>query len=212
MYNYNQAQKYELDWQEAYIKSALKPEFDRWMKSKIDNPLASWFPDPKEFLKHTKGKTGLDVGCGSIPMLRYPCGLGDRFVLDPLADDYKRIQTSVWGGSFFDGLFVISKPAEEFLTIKVDGVIIFRNALDHADDPLRILYNLSQYALPGCYLLFWTDLWHNDEPDPGHKNITRCTEMMDIILVALGWEFQHTIPAQRDTNVSLEYGGVWRKL
>jgi len=212
MYNFTEAQKHELEWQEAFIKSSLKPEYDQLQESDSDNLLASWLPDPKEFLKHTKRKTGIDVGCGSIPMLRYPCGLGKRIVIDPLADEYKRIQIAEWGGSFFDNVIVISKPAEEFLTIKVDGVIIFRNALDHADDPLKILYNLSQYALPGCYFLFWTDLWHNDEPDPGHKNITKCSKMMDIILKALGWEFQNGIPPQRDTDVSLEYGGVWRKL
>lgn len=217
MFKFTEAQKYELAWQKQYIISTLGEEYKKWLIDRYwwENHLASWFKDPDEFISYTRNKIGIDVGCGSVPILRYQCGLGQRFVIDPLAEEYKKIQTQLWGGSFFDELTIIAKPAEEYISeflMTVDGVIHFRNALDHAEDPLQILFNLSEYAASGCYLLLWTDLWHNETPDEGHKNITKSTGAMDALLRGLGWQFQNMIAPQREESVSLEYGGVWRKL
>ena len=216
MFDYKKAQKYELDWQEAYIKSELGIQYNKWIADKNLPifPLTSWFAgDHVPFIYFIKKKIGIEVGCGSIPQFRYSHGLARRVVIDPLAADYARIQRKEWGGSFFDEVEIIAEPAERYNDelFESASVIVFRNALDHCEDPLTVLSNLSFYAKKGCYLLFWTDLWHNLGTDEGHRNITRSVSVMYEILEMLGWNHEAEIPGQHDNETDhIEIGGIWR--
>ena len=214
-FNFNIAQKHELEWQAKYIRTVLPPFYKEWKENKDKPILTSWFTDGEDiFLSHINGKSGMDIGCGSIPALRASHGLSRRIVVDPLADEYRKIQEAEFGGSFFEGLTIEPKPAEEKLSQYVnaiDGVIIFRNAMDHSEDPLRILFNISIYAMRGCYLLFWSDLWHNLGTDSGHKNITRCPDAIYALLNGLGFRQVRGIGSQHNDDTHIEYGGIFIK-
>lgn len=216
-FDFTKAQTHELGWQTEYIKTVLPPEYLAWKDNKNVPVLCSWLPPAlrDEFLRDVNGKVGMDIGCGSIPMLRHSHGLGERIAIDPLALHYKHIQSKLWGGSFFDDLLVVNMKIEDFLPSYVghaDGLIVFRNALDHLEDPLLALRNISLYAHRGCYLFFWSDIWHLLGTDSGHRNITRSKDAIDALLRGLGFECIATIPSQHDNDNYIEFGGVFRKL
>ena len=217
MFDFDKAQKYEMIWQYGYIKDHLEPAYRQWLRDKELNltPLTWWVTDVEAFLSHIKGGVGIEVGCGSIPDLKHPHGLKRRIVIDPLARKYKLVQRRMWGGSFFDDLEVIADPVEKFRTDLYDSadVIIYRNSLDHTDDPLVALRTIAQYASTGCYFLFWTDIWHNYPPDAGHRNITKDANIIHDYLLSLGWRRVNGIGPQHDnTTDHIEIGGVWRMI
>ena len=137
-------------------------------------------------------------------------------MVDPLTDVYRTEELRVAGGTFFDeGVTTFAQPAERVideLVGRVDGVVVCRNALDHTDDPLRILWNVARYAAPGCYFLFWTDIWHLAGLDDGHRNITRESRVMDGLLSGLGFEFLKEGASIRDPDEYIEYGRLARKV
>lgn len=221
-FNFEKAQQYELSWQKQYVKENFLREYDEWMQRK--NTLttglhpAHFFNKNEEvfnrFLEHIKGKKALEIGCGSFPMLREAWQIEDRSVLDPLVAQYHQFQMDEFGKSFFDNLKMYPYPAEivqEDFHGKVDGVIIFRNALDHSEDPFAILNTVSEYAVSGCYLLFWTDIWHVLGGDDGHRNLTRSHAVMDKIFTGLGFEKIITSDSIRDNAVNIDWGGVFIK-
>lgn len=215
-FDHIKAQKSELDWQTKYIKEVLPQKYEDYVNGNDIPSLQTWLPKKhrEAFLSHLKGKTGLDIGCGSIPALRHSHGLKKVYAIDPLATEYERIQESELGGSFFKWLKAVNSKAEVLQKIfvgSIDGVIICRNAIDHAEDPLMILANISEYAVKGCYFLFWTDIWHLLPTDDGHRNITRSTIAMDALLEGLGFKKLHDVDPQHDTDDFIEYGGVFIK-
>jgi hypothetical protein len=94
----------------------------------------------------------------------------------------------------------------------VDGSLICRNCLDHCEDPFAVLFNISEYAAPGCYLLLWSDIWHLAGTDPGHHNLTKTEAMMDKIISGLGFEILRICSKIRDPSEYVEYGRLARKL
>lgn len=220
-YNFKTAQQHELDWQKLYIETVLPSVYDDWKRKggakSSESVLRGWFPRSFKhvdlFYRDIKGKKLVEIGCGSIPHLRESWG-EDRTVIDPLATKYMEHQESLWGGSFFDGMTIISNQAEivvDDLVGNVDGLIICRNTLDHAEDPLSILYNISLYARSGCYFLFWSDLWHGVEPDPGHKNITKSIYAIEALVNGLGFNNLSYIDKQRGSDGFVEHGGIYIK-
>jgi hypothetical protein len=106
-------------------------------------------------------------------------------------------------------------PGEETvpeLVGAVDGCIVCRNALDHTDDPLMVLNNIADYAAPGCYFLFWTDLWHLAGLDEGHRNITKSIAVMDRLMDGLGFELlKRGATVRSEAEGYIEYGRLARK-
>ena len=94
----------------------------------------------------------------------------------------------------------------------MDGSLICRNCLDHCEDPFAVLFNISEYAAPGCYLLLWSDIWHLAGTDPGHHNLTKTEAMMDKIISGLGFEILRICSKIRDPSEYVEYGRLARKL
>ena len=176
-----------------------------------------WFDNDQkkldDFVAHTKDKECLEIGSGPFGVVPLCDWMTKRTVIDPLADVYKQAQLDLSGETFFKEMTLLSIPAEQFepgLKNKIDGAIICRNAIDHAEDPLKILNNIAQYAAPGCYLLFWSDIWH-ENLDDGHRNITRSVELMDRLVDGLGFDVQWQHPLIRDQSEYIEYGCVARK-
>ena len=116
---------------------------------------------------------------------------------------------------FTEDIACHSTPAETLLAQyvgQIDGAIISRNALDHCEDPLMILANISSYAATGCYLLLWTDIWHLAGLDEGHHNITRSSEAMTALLKGFGFAVLQPSRSVRGENSGyIEFGAVARK-
>lgn len=220
-FNFTEAQKYELEWQTNYIKETFQKEWDEWRERQSKPNTYSFLKhfapvvDP-EIVDHIRKENNLEIGCGSVPLIKelFDSVYCDN-VIDPLAKEYEHIQTELFGKSFFDGMNILSLPAEVFHPIiegSVRGCIICRNALDHMEDPLKVLYNISRYAASGCYLLLWTDIWHHDGGNEGHRSITKSKEAMEAYLKGLGFERLYDAPTVRTNPVYEEFGGTFIKL
>jgi hypothetical protein len=167
------------------------------------------------FIEHIRTKKCLEVGSGPYGFLPPARWIKDRVVIEPLADKYRAAQLKLIGKTFFtDDVKVFATGAETLipeLVGMVDGMIMSRNALDHCEDPLLILMNLSKYAVSGCYFLLWTDLWHLGGHDEGHHNITHSIEVMDALFDGLGFDVLKAGEKIRDANEFIEYGRIVRK-
>lgn len=222
MFDFQNAQKYELEWQKDYNVHHFNKEYENWLNLKNTQETglhpAQFFDNNIQqfdaFLDHIKGKKLVEIGCGSFPMSRNAFNISDKSVIDPLADAYHEFQINNFGKTNFEGIRRFSQPAEiiinEFLN-SVDGCIIFRNALDHSEDYLSILNVVSEYATAGCYLLFWSDIWHKKGEPEGHRNITQSHQVMDKIFNGLGFlKIISSLPI-RNPEIYVEYGGVFVK-
>jgi hypothetical protein len=220
-YNFEKAQKFELESAEQTIKEHFEEIYEKWELAKNagslwQGPDDLWFKGNQtlwdEFANHARGKKCLEIGSGPFGYLA-PCyWIKDRVIIDPLIDFYREHEIKISGKTFFtDDIVTYNKPAEDCiddLIGKVDGFIVCQNALDHSEDPLSIMHNISEYAAPGCYLLIWTDIWHLQGLDAGHRNITKNSVAFDKVLMGMGFEIIQTSKNIRDQNEYIEYGRI----
>lgn len=168
------------------------------------------------FVEHVRDRSCLEIGAGPYGYLS-PCyWIKRRVVIDPLVDQYREHQMRSFGRTFWTPeIETHALPAEQIvpqLCGAIDGAIICQNSLDHGEDPLAVLNAISEYAAPGCFLLFWTDIWHIKGTDIGHRNITRSQEVMPKILSGLGFSIVRTSITHRKPNAhTIEYGCLARK-
>ena len=228
-FNHEDAQRFELDFQRQHIAKVFERRYEEWCANKrnqgnVLNPvklMTQWennfFNDDADaattFIAHIKDKSSVDIGCGSTPWTRHTWTVKKQYIIDPLADQYKLIERDLFGTSFFEDSTIYSQNAEERIDVlvnNIDGFIFFRNALDHSDDPLRILNSVSDYAMSGCYLLFYSHIWHSNGGDRGHRCITRSTPVMDKLFKGLGFCKIINQKSIKDANY-IEYGGVFIK-
>jgi hypothetical protein len=78
-------------------------------------------------------------------------------------------------------------------------------------DPLAALEAIGAYAVPGCYLLLWSDIWHLDGGDVGHRNITKSASVLDRMLDGLGFDIFQNGAELRNSDQCIEYGRLARK-
>lgn len=226
-FNHQVAQDYEMKWHIIWVEEnnnrqnilneiAINKEtqkinpihFKEFFKEDID----LW----NKFVDHVKTKNCLEVSggiCGALPLMKHWL-LGNLTSIDPLivkSDEYLKNK----GDSWFDGINIIDKCAEEFIVSlhnEIDGFIIWRNGLDHIDKPDLALSTISSYAMKGCKLLFWCDIKHFETPDEGHRNLCETKEEMEEKLIKLGWSIDYRTDGFREVPVSIEYGCVATKL
>jgi hypothetical protein len=79
------------------------------------------------------------------------------------------------------------------------------------EDPLAALEAIGEYAASGCYLLLWSDIWHRDGGDVGHRNITMNPAVLDKLLGGLGFEVVQNGAGLRDPEQHVEYSRLARK-
>lgn len=222
-FDFDAAQKYELQFQRGFITKVFLDEFAAWKERMKQGIEIYWEPfiNPEinakeliDFKQYVKGKNCLDIGCGSTPYIKDAIGMSDKIVIDPLAQEYHSMELQLFNTSFFEDMTIIAVPCEQHVSgIFIDGFIMCRNMLDHSEDPLQCLNVLSQYADEGCYLLEWSDIWHNNGGGPGHRCITKSPDAMQQVIEGFGWEFICSTPAQRHEGQGLiEFGGVFRKI
>jgi len=167
------------------------------------------------FVEHVRDRTNLEIGAGPFGYLA-PCyWMKRRIVIDPLVDKYRAYQLKRFGKTFWTAdIETHAVPAEQIvepLRGAIDGCIVSRNALDHMEDPLAALETIAEYAACGCYLLLWTDIWHRDGGDVGHRNITRSARVLDKTLDSLGFTIVQNGAGIHAAGGHIEYGRVARK-
>jgi SAM-dependent methyltransferase len=218
------AQRYEL----SHAKRTIELDFSKLL-AKVDAASKAgslWMSHDDQFfagdralfdavVERARDRRCLEVGCGPFGYLA-PCRwLKDRVFIDPLIDEYRSEQLRVAGRTLFTpDLETHSTSAEALiprLVNAVDGFIVCRNAIDHCEDPLSVLANISAYAAPGCYFLFWADIWHLDGVDAGHRNITKSIAFMDAAVAGLGFQILRHSEQVRAPGECIEYGCIATK-
>lgn len=227
-FDFKQAQDYELQHSYQWIQENFENLFsqieaaetaqDFWPGPEnlvVKEFFAGSHSDWQEFASFIEDKTSLEVGAGPCGALAIWWWGKRRIIVDPLAAEHKRISLELFRKTWFgDNVELYSQPAEQLipeLVGKVDGAVICRNALDHAEDPMVILDNISAYAKHGCYLLLWTDLWHLKGHDRGHRNITKDKLAIEKKLKAIGFEILYAFSDARADGSSIEYGCLARR-
>jgi hypothetical protein len=180
---------------------------------------SEWFNNDQQalndFIAYVRDRNCLEIGSGPFGVVPLCDWMTKRIVIDPLANFYRDEQLRILGKTFFtDDLRRLAIPAEESvaeLKGKIDGAIVCRNAIDHTEDPLMVLNNIADYAASGCYFLFWTDIWHIEGLDEGHRNITRSPAIMERLLDGMGFDVLWQHPVVRDPKDYIEFGCLARK-
>lgn len=209
------AQTIESDFARVYAEAAENEAVGGLWQSASDQ----WFQGDEslfqQFVEHVRERKVLEIGPGPFGHIA-PCyWMKDRAVIEPLVDRYRELQIKAAGETFFtDKIKAYAQPAEvviDELIGAVDGAIICRNALDHCEDPLAVLYNLGKYAAPGAWLLLWTDIWHLEGHDDGHQSITKSPEVFETFLRAVGFEVVKRGAQVRDGRGYIEYGCIAKR-
>lgn len=219
------AQEYEAKSAARNIEKDFAVLYESWEQAKKEGSLwhyadNQWFLGNvelwDEFVNHVQNRRCLEIGSGPFGYLA-PCyWIKDRIIIDPLIDFYRNEQLRVLGKTFFgDEIKTYNVPAEECLNEllgKIDGFIVCRNMLDHCEDPLKVLENISDYAVSGSYLLLWTDIFHLMGLDEGHRNITQSPRVFKMLLKGLGFALLQEGAKIRDPHEYIEFGILARKI
>lgn len=135
-----------------------------------------------------KGQIIADIGCGPHPVSLF-FEDATLICIDPLADFYAQYESSFVNHPCIEKL--ISKPAEEkieYLGSYCDMVVSF-NVLDHTEDWLSVLDNMSYYLKPNGKIILCTDHSgrNGTKPTEGHsRSFTR----EELIIALLNRDFQ----------------------
>jgi hypothetical protein len=168
-----------------------------------------------EYVSHAKDRANLEIGSGPMGHLAGRPWMGRRIVIDPLIDKYRSYQLRRFGQTVWtEDIRTYSSAAESVIAElrgAIDGSIVCRNALDHTEDPLGVIAAISEYATAGCYLLFWSDIWHLRGLTIGHRNITRSAAAMDALLIGFGFDIIQNGAQIRAPGEFVEYGRIARK-
>ncbi len=221
-FKHHRAQKYELKSATQTMKIHFHELFEKFEHAKktnspyFDSNNQFFQNDDKlwnQFLDYTRGKKALEIGSGPFGFLAFTTWASERHVVDPLLDSYKNVQKELFGKTIFSNeIKGYSTPAEELikdLVGKIDGFIVCRNCIDHTEDPWSILYNITQYAAPGSYLLFWADIWHiGGSIDEGHHSVTKNHKVIEAFLEGQGYQILKTHDGISTHGNTIDYGCV----
>ncbi len=223
-FDHRSAQTYEMLSARGTMRRDFAQLYADWERARAAGSLwqsadDQWFRGNEElwarFIEHVRDRTNLEIGAGPFGYLA-PCyWMRRRVVIDPLIDKYRAYQLKRFGKTFWTpDIETHAVPVEQIvepLRVAVDGCIVSRNALDHMEDPLAALAAITEYAVPGCYLLLWSDIWHRDGGDIGHRNITKSLSALDALLDGLGFTIVQDGAGVRNSDDHIEYSRVARK-
>jgi len=218
------AQRYEIAAARGFVLEAFPRNYAHWEAQPADFIYYSvddqFFCGDTElfaqFKRHIPNRRCLEIGSGPFGHLGQSKGLRNRVIVDPLIDAYRDIELREFGKTFFTPDIqthaVSAETRIESLLDSIDGLIVCRNCLDHCDDPLLVLQNISDYAATGCWVFLWSDIWHLHEPDAGHRNITRSPRVMETILNGLRLPIVRMGRAIGNPVDCVEFGCISRKV
>lgn len=220
-WDHKRAQEYEFDasarWmiENAPALSATiadaKRRGERWAGSRA---IEEFFPEDSSawprFAEHISTRTCLEIGPGPCGAMSTWWWAGKKIVIDPLADRYRELASQLCSETWWTpDITYYSECAEHLipeLEGAIDGTIVCRNALDHCAAPMLVVENIARYAAPNCVLLLWTDLWHFDGGDTGHRNISRDAAGFAADLRARGFEIEHEFSGMRPDGSTIDFG------
>jgi len=214
-FDHIKAQTYEMDYASKWLDDNFERVFREISNKKKQKKVISdeFFKNKylwNKFIKYIENKTCLEIGSGPAGALIRWYWTKRRIIIDPLVSEYKRLSIEKFGKSFFtDDIILYSQNAETYipnLRNKINGVIVCRNALDHCENPIKVIENMAKYAKSGCYLLLWSDIYHKKGHDEGHTNITRSKAKFENLIKKSNFEIQYKFSlSKRDT---INYGCV----
>ena len=189
-------------------KNSKELTSELFMKDFFNNESSRWL----EFADWIEGKVCLELGPNVAGTLCTWWWSGKRIVIEPLIERIKDYQKDNFNHTIYtDDIVCHALPAEVLipdLVGAVDGVVVCRNCIDHSPEWIFILNNIATYTAHGAFLLFWSDLFHN-ERESGHYNLTRDVEGFKRLLSNLGFDFLHEF-SYEDRN-TLNFGCLARK-
>ena len=230
-FSYDKAQKYELEHSiyslkrnEIHFENAYSV-FEYSRKNTLfdsDFGAATLFfnKDIKQwekFCQEIKDKICLEIGSGPMGLLTGWHWIRNRIIIDPLVIEFKKTSLEVFGKTFLtDDIKLYSQKAEIFikdLDNKINGCIISTNALDHSENPILILENISKYAASGCLFFFWSTLYYPKGHNEGHRNVIESKEKFEKLLYKLGFKIISVVSEDvLPKNDDLVYGCVAIKI
>lgn len=234
-FNFKTAQAYELESSKQWIRqeycniiSSIALNHAVSYKSVVEPVyLELFFNNNREvfydFFNKIKHKECLEVSsgpCGIFPFIQ-EYTYGQQFIIDPLIVEYDKFLREEYGRSWFNSN-IVKLPCKiedkiEALVNKIGGFIIWRNGLDHLEDPDKAIEVMSSYAIRGCKLLFWSDILHIEKADEGHINVLNCTKgevlgLMNKKFIDNGWRIEYHTSSIRDNTKVIDYGCVAFKI
>ena len=178
--------------------------------------------DYPEFVEHLKDKALLDIGGSFGSITSRWTYVKRRILIDPLVDQINAFIKENGREPWYDVDNVVqySVPAEELLfplINSVDGCIYSRNCLNHTQNAWKILDNIAEYAMEGCYLLLWNQTWY-DGNEKGHCSMTRNPQEVEDYIINRGFKIinriddnAHRAEGQK-LRIDQQYGCVARRI
>jgi SAM-dependent methyltransferase len=151
----------ELKFQKGYVKtfSENKPLFEEHFRK------YRFYDEMKGILNIRPGTKVLDVGCGISTVLHFVSG--ERYGIDPLAEEYKEIYAYPKGIDVRKGLSEQIPFGDDFF-----DVVFCTNVLDHVEDPAKTLSEIRRVLKPGGYFVLTAEIFSGKViRDPGHPHL-----------------------------------------
>lgn len=218
-FDHSKAQIYEINYASKWLDNNFERVYEdvsdkKKQKHVISDEFFKNYYLWDKFVKYIENKTCLEIGSGPAGALIRWYWAKKRIIIDPLALEYKRLSIEKFGKSLFtDDMILYSQNAEIYipsLQDKINGAIVCRNVLDHCENPISVIRNMSKYAKSGCYLLLWSDIYHNKGHNEGHTNITKSKTELENIIKKNNFEIQYKFSlGKRD---AINYGCVAKKI
>ena len=151
----------ELEWQKQWVSlfRANKPKArEYWEKFR-------YLEDIKNTTRINAGSRVLDVGCGISSVLHFV--EGERYGIDPLADEYKKLY------SYPDGINVQKAHGEKLpFADSYFDIVFCSNVLDHVTDPVQTIDGILRVLKPRGYFVFTIEVFGDGvrRNDPHHPH------------------------------------------
>jgi SAM-dependent methyltransferase len=153
----------ELKFQRGYVKtfSENKPLFEEHFRK------YRFYDEMEGTLNIGPSSKVLDVGCGISTVLHFVPG--ERYGIDPLAEEYREIY------SYPEGIELVPALSE---SIPFDegffDVVFCTNVLDHVDDPDKTVAEVLRVLKPGGYFVLTVEVFPKKiTRDPAHPHLFR---------------------------------------
>lgn len=170
------------------------------------------------------GKTCMDVGCGMDGLVPFWRDASRKILIDPLINEYSFAINEYMNSRKIGGInwikdnelypFPAYAPQLDHLVGAVDGVLVFRNAMDHDSGKQSLLLErVLSFASSGCLLFFWTELTHL-HLDPGHHDSELSKEEILNMLTSLKFNIlRHVTPVHGPRyKPGIDFGCVAKKI
>lgn len=174
----------ELKFQRGYVKTFREnmPLFEEHFKR------YRFFDEMKETLNIGPRTRVLDVGCGISTVLHFV--EGERYGIDPLADEYRKIYAYPGGIDVRKGLSEDIPFPDEFF-----DVVFCTNVLDHVEAPDKTVSEVRRVLKPGGYFVLTVEVFPEKvKRDPAHPHIFMEADVRGLVEVRFETLFEKSSP------------------